>query len=171
MKKITAEDLVALYGMQPHPEGGFYKETYRAKGLISQRALKDGHAGNRNYSTAIFYLLPKGTRSRLHRLKSDELFHFYLGGPLVLVKISPDGRVEKVRLGHDVASGCQLQHVIPAGTWFGAYPEPSSEFCLIGCTVAPGFDFADFEVGDKADLLNRFPDAAQVIETLIPASH
>lgn len=168
MKKVTAEDLVKLYGMLPHPEGGFYKETYRAKGLIAKGALKDGHAGDRNYSTAIFYLLPKGTRSRLHRLKSDELFHFYLGGTLVLVKISPEGKVEKIRLGHDVASGCQLQHVIPAGTWFGAYPEESSEFCLIGCTVAPGFDFADFEVGAKSELLKRFPQAKEVIEKLIP---
>jgi predicted cupin superfamily sugar epimerase len=168
LKKVTSEYLVNLFGMQPHPEGGYYKETYRAKGRIAKDALKDGHAGDRNYSTAIFYLLPKGTRSRLHRLKSDELFHFYLGGTLVLVKISQDGKVEKIRLGHDVASGCQLQHVIPAGTWFGAYPEEASDYCLIGCTVAPGFDFADFEVGAKADLLAQFPQAKEVIEKLIP---
>jgi len=161
VKKITADDLVKLYGMQPHPEGGYFKETYRAKGRIG-----DLH---RDFSTAIYYLLPRGARSRLHRLKWDELFHFYLGGPLILVKISPDGRVEKVRLGHDVAAGCQLQHVIPAGTWFGAYPDDESDFCLIGCTVAPGFDFADFEVGDKSWLLAQFPQAKEFIEKLIPS--
>ncbi|MBI3551817.1 MAG: cupin domain-containing protein [Elusimicrobia bacterium] len=157
---MTADELVKLYGMQPHPEGGYYKETHRAAGKIKEL--------DRNFSTAIYYLLPKGTRSRLHRLKWDELFHFYLGGPLVLVKISPNGRVEIVRLGHDVGSGCQLQHVITAGTWFGAYPEDESDFCLIGCTVAPGFDFADFEIGDKARLLAQFPQAKDLIVKLMP---
>ncbi len=160
MKKITADELVKLYGMQPHPEGGYYRETYRAKGRIS--------AIHRDYATAIYYLLPPGARSRLHRLKWDELFHFYLGGSLILVKIFPDGKVEKIRLGHDVAAGNVLQHVIPAGTWFGCYPE-TDEFCLIGCTVAPGFDFADFEIGDKAKLLAQFPQAQELIERLMPA--
>lgn len=159
-KRATVDELVRLYGMKPHPEGGYYKETYRAKG--KPEGL------DRNYSTAIYYLLPGDDRSRLHRLKWDELFHFYLGDPLILVKISPEGKVEKVRLGHDVLSGCVLQHVIPAGTWFGAYPDDGSEFCLIGCTVAPGFDFADFEVGDKKTLLKLFPHAGAVIERLIP---
>jgi predicted cupin superfamily sugar epimerase len=163
---VTAEALIRLFGMKPHPEGGYYEETYRARGTIPKSALKDGHAGDRSYSTAIFYLLPKGARSRLHRLGSDEMFHFYLGGPLILVKISSKGKIEKVRLGHDVLSGCVLQHVIPAGTWFGAYPARGSDFSLIGCTVAPGFDFADFEVGDREKLLRRYPRAASVIRKL-----
>lgn len=147
--------------MKPHPEGGCYQETYRAAGKIAGL--------DRNFSTAIYYLLPRGARSRLHRLKWDELFHFYLGDPLILVKIFPDGKVEKLRLGHDVLSGCALQHVIPAGTWFGAYPDDGSEYCLIGCTVAPGFDFADFEVGEREALLELFPQARPVIDRLMPA--
>lgn len=159
-KRATAQDLIRLYGMKPHPEGGYYQETYRAKGKIA--------ALDRNYSTAIYYLLPGDARSRLHRLKWDELFHFYLGDPLVLVKISPEGEVATVRLGHDVTSGCVVQHVIPAGTWFGAYPDEGSEYCLIGCTVAPGFDFADFEVGEREDLLRRYPHAESLIRRLMP---
>jgi hypothetical protein len=147
--------------MQPHPEGGFFKETYRAKGVIPGL--------ERNHATAIYYLLPRGAVSRLHRLKWDELFHFYLGGPLNLVKIHPGGLVETVRLGHDVESGCVVQHVIPAGTWFGCHPEDGTEFCLIGCTVAPGFDFRDFEIGDRARLLAEFPQARAYIDRLMPA--
>ena len=159
-KRATVEELIELYGMKPHPEGGYYQETYRASGKISGL--------DRNFSTAIYYLLPGGARSRLHRLKWDELFHFYLGDPLILVKIAPDGKVEKIRLGRDVLSGCVLQHVIPAGTWFGAYPDAGAEYCLIGCTVAPGFDFADFEVGKRSALLKLFPKARPVIERLMP---
>lgn len=164
---ISVEELVRLYGMRPHPEGGYYKETYRAGGLIPQAALPQGFHGPRNHSTAIYYLLPAGTKSKLHRIPSDEVFHFYLGGPMVLAKISPAGQVSLVRMGQDVAGGCELQHVVAAGDWFGAYPEEGSPFCLIGCTVAPGFDFADFELGDRGKLLRDFPVAAEVIEKLM----
>ena len=148
---ITAEELVRLYELKPHPEGGFFRETYRSA---------------RNHSTAILYLLPAGARSRLHRLKSDEIFHFYLGGPMVLAELAPSGEAREVRMGQDVASGCALQHVVEAGTWFGAYPELESAFCLVGCTVAPGFDFADFELGERAKLLEQFPRARALIERL-----
>ena len=164
---VSASDLVRLYGLSPHPEGGFHKETYRAAGTIPAEALPKGFHGPRNFSTGIFYLLPAGTKSKLHRLASDETFHFYLGGPLILVKISPAGELSLVRMGQDVAGGCQLQHIIAAGTWFGAYPEDGSPYCLIGCTVAPGYDFADVELGDRAGLLRQFPKAAAVIERLM----
>lgn len=145
MKNITVEGLVKLYGMVPHPEGGYYKETYRAKGVIPQTALTQGHRGNRNYSTAIFYLLPEGCCSRLHRLKSDEIFHFYLGGPMTLVKIPPRGDLSLITMGHDILAGCQVQHVIEAGCWFGVYCNQGSPYSLIG----------------------QFPRARQVIEKLM----
>lgn len=158
MSEPTVAWLVETLGMQPHPEGGYYKETYRAAGKF----------GARNFSTAIYYMLPAGAQSKLHRLKSDELFHFYLGGSMTLVKIPPSGAPEYVTIGRELAAGQQLQHVIPAGTWFGAWCDPGAPFSLIGCTVSPGFDFADFEFGDRAALLARFPKAKEAIDRLLP---
>ncbi len=154
--RMNWKELVDYLRLQPHPEGGFYRETYRAAGL----------SGARNHSTAIYYLLPGGAVSRLHRLKSDEIFHFYLGEPMTLVKLGPDGEIETVRLGPDVADGQTLQHVVPAGWWFGGWCEKG--FSLVGCTVAPGFDFADFELGDRAALIKRYPDARALIERALP---
>lgn len=160
--------LVELYGLLPHPEGGYYRETYRAEGLVAQPQLKgSGHKGARHHSTAIYYLLPSGAKSKLHRMKSDEIFHFYLGGPMTLVKLGPGGELETVRLGQDVEAGQQLQHLVRAGWWFGGYCEEGSPFSLVGCTVAPGFDFEDFELGDKAALSARYPAAAALIERLM----
>lgn len=146
--------LVELLKLQPHPEGGFYRETYRA----------EGKSGRHNHSTAIYYLLPAGQRSLLHRMKSDEVFHFYLGGPMTLLILKADGGHETVRLGQDLAAGQTLQHVVRAGSWFGGWPDEGTDFSLVGCTVAPGFEFADFELGDKRDLLARYPAARALIE-------
>jgi predicted cupin superfamily sugar epimerase len=164
---VTWEKLVELYGMLPHPEGGFYKETYRGEGLIPAQALaKQGHHGDRAHSTAIYYLLPPGTKSMLHRMCSDEVFHFYLGGPMTLVKLGPKGEVETARLGQDVEKGMVLQHVVRAGWWFGGYCEGKT-FSLVGCTVAPGFDFADFELGDGEKLAKDYPSAKALITRLM----
>ena len=153
----SAADLIALHGLRPHPEGGFYRETYRSGGRTAR---------GRRYSTAIYFLLPAGARSRLHRLKSDELWHFYLGGPLTVAQIHPGGRVERTVLGPDAAAGQTQQLVVPAGVWFGAYPEPGTSYSFVGCTVAPGFDFEDFEIADAAALLAEFPGAAALIKKL-----
>ena len=158
MTEPTVEQLIAMLGLQPHPEGGYYKETYRAAGKF----------GERNFSTAIYYMLPAGAQSKLHRLKSDELFHFYLGGSMTLVKIPPSGVPEYVSIGADIVKGQQLQHMIPAGTWFGSWCDPGAAFSMIGCTVSPGFDFADFEFGDRAKLLAQFPKAKEPNERLMP---
>lgn len=166
MTNITVQELIALFGLQPHPEGGYYKETYRAKGTIAKNALPDVFQGDRNYSTAIYYLLPEGTKSQLHRLSSDEVFHFYLGDPLTVVEITPAGKIKKTILGQDVKAGQSLQYIVRAGNWFGAYPNQGSRFSLIGATVAPGFDFQDFELGNRLDLLKQFPHAKEVIELL-----
>ena len=163
----TVDELVRLYQLQPHPEGGFFKETFRDNGVIQQKALPPHFKGNRNFSTAIYFLLPEGTKSRLHRIASDEVWHFYLGDPMTVAQISPQGEVEKIILGQDVKAGQKIQHVVPAGYWFGAYPNPGSRFSFVGCTVAPGFDFADFEMGKRDELLKIFPKAKTVIENQI----
>lgn len=163
---MTVAEIAKAYGLQPHPEGGYFKESYRSPGHIPASALPKGFAGERSYSTAIYFLLPRGARSRLHRIKSDEVWHFYLGGPLTLVQLFPSGRVETVVMGHDVAAGQRVQHVVPAGCWFGARPEDGSAYSFVGCTVSPGFDFADFEMGSREELLAQFPAAREAIELL-----
>lgn len=168
MDKTIAE-LIEAYGLKPHPEGGFYRETYRAAGKIPALALSQSFHGDRAFSTAIFYLLPEGSRSLLHRIASDEVFHFYLGGAMTLAQIAPDGAVSEIVMGTDFKKRQTVQHVVPAGSWFGAYPNPGSGYSLVGCTVAPGFDFADFEIGGRAELTGFFPKARTIIERLTQA--
>ncbi|MDD5657304.1 MAG: cupin domain-containing protein [Elusimicrobia bacterium] len=163
---MRAEELIRILGLKPHPEGGWYRETYRAKGRIPARALPRRYRGARRYATAILFLLREGERSLLHRVASDELWHFHLGGPLTLTEIPPSGIPRRIVLGPDVRRGQRLQHAVAAGRWFGAAPSPGSGFCLVGCTVAPGFDFADFELGKRDALLRRFPRAAAAIRRL-----
>jgi hypothetical protein len=161
MKNMDAAELVRLYGLKAHPEGGYFSETYRSPGRADFPGL-----GVRNFSTAIYFLLDAGARSRLHRIKSDELWHFHLGGPLAVAQIYPDGRAENTILGTDLRAGQRLQHAVPAGCWFGARPCEGTEFAFVSCTVAPGFDFADFELGSRAELLKQFPGAAELIKEL-----
>ena len=163
---MTVAELVQAYDLRPHPEGGYFKETYRSKGRIQAPALPKEFHGDRNYSTAIYFLLPQGAKSHLHRLQADEIWHFYLGGPLTIVEISPSGQVETIIMGSDVKGGQKLQHVVPAGYWFGAYPSKSSPYSFVGCTVSPGFDFADFEMGNRKELLRQFPQAKEIIDRL-----
>jgi predicted cupin superfamily sugar epimerase len=161
----TAEDLLRAHALLPHPEGGFYRETYRSPAVIPGGVLP-GFPEPRAAATAILFLLPAGAVSRLHRIRSDELWHFHAGGPLRIVSIAPDGSVESVVLGPDGAAGQRLQYAVPAGRWFGAFPEPGTAHALVGCTVSPGFDFKDFELGRRAELLKSFPGARAEIERL-----
>ncbi len=167
---MNALDLVASLGLLPHPEGGFYKETYRATDVIPKVAL-DGlgagrFAGDRAASTAIYFLLREGEYSALHRIASDEVWHFYAGSPLTIVCLHEDGRREDLLLGLDFARGAAPQQVVPAGAWFGSYVTGGEGFALVGCTVAPGFDFADFELGTRAQLLDRFPAHGDAVRAL-----
>ena len=156
-------ELIELYQLQPHPEGGYYRETFRDEAVIEKSALPNRFTGDRNISTAIYFLIPEGKKSNLHRIKSDEVWHFYLGGPLILIQISPQGKIDKIILGQDIKNGQRVQHVVPAGFWFGAYPNPQTQFSFVGCTVAPGFDFSDFEMGKRNDLLKQYPHAKEEI--------
>jgi predicted cupin superfamily sugar epimerase len=163
------QELIKLYDLQPHPEGGYFRETYRATGVIPQTSLPAEFTGNRSFCTAIYFLLTAGQKSCLHQIKSDEIWHFYLGDPLVLWQMHPDHGAEKIVLGQNIRQGEKLQHVVPAGWWFGAYPDINSQYSFVGCTVAPGFDFADFTIGGRSHLLQLFPEYGEIIKQLTDA--
>lgn len=150
-----------------HPEGGYYRETYRSPEQIS--GLPARFAGARSACTAILYALAAPGISRMHRIKSDELWHFHLGSPLEVMAISPKGQRLAWVLGHDISHGQVLQCVVPAGCWFGARVHAGNGYAVVGCTVAPGFEFADFEVAERAALISQFPEHAEIIEALTPA--
>lgn len=152
--------------MQPHPEGGYFAETYRSAETIAQSALPDRFGGERSFGTAIYFLLESRHTSALHRIQSDEIWHFYAGGPLEIFVIYPDKTLTIIRLGNNPEWGEVFQAVVPAGCWFGSKPAEGIDFSFVGCTVAPGFDFADFEMADRTSLLNAFPEHKAVIEML-----
>jgi predicted cupin superfamily sugar epimerase len=163
----SAADLIAQLQLVRHPEGGWYRETYRAAG--SMHGHHPGCVFGRSCSTAIYFLLEQGEVSALHRLKSDEMWHFYAGSPLIVHIISPEGGYRALRLGSDLGGGESFQGVVPAGCWFGAEVSEGGEFSLVGCTVAPGFDFDDFEMGERGALLHRYPAHAGLIRRLTKA--
>jgi predicted cupin superfamily sugar epimerase len=162
----SAEIYIKELELLAHPEGGWYREAYRGETVLRADALPNTFGGDRNVSTAIYYLLEAGQSSHLHRIKSDEIWHFYAGEGLEVDCILADGSFKRIELGPDIAKGQQFQAVVPAGAWFGARPLPGSTFALAGCTVAPGFDFADFEMAKREDLLAQFPQHREVIEAL-----
>lgn len=163
-KTVKAKALIEHYQLIKHPEGGYYRETYRSDGVMPHSALPEEFSGSRHFSTAIVFLLEKGQYSHLHRIHSDEIWHFYLGGPLRLAMVYPDGEMEEIILGQDIEAGQHLQYVVASGVWFGATPCEGSEFSFVGCTVSPGFDFADFEMGEKQALKKAWPKAQSCIE-------
>jgi predicted cupin superfamily sugar epimerase len=163
MPSPRARALIRQLGLVPHPERGYYAETYRAPVAVGAPT----HPGPRAASTAIYFLLTDEERSsRLHRLRSDELFHLYEGGPLEVLLLAPDGSVRVETLGLDLEAGARPQLVIPAGTWFGTELPAGVGHCLWGCTVAPGFEFADFELADGPALEAQYPAAAGRIRRL-----
>ncbi len=152
--------------LAPHPEGGFYRETYRSVETLAASALDARYGGERSAGTGIYFLLTEGNFSAFHRLRSDELYHFYAGDPVTTVQIRPDGtRVDTV-LGPDLLNGHVPQLVIPRDVWQGTRLRDGGRWALLGTTVAPGFDFADFEMADRPALLARFPQHAEIIEQL-----
>lgn len=162
----TADDYIKHLHLQPHPEGGFYKETYRSAENIAHHALPKRFPGQRSICTAIYYLLRAGDHSSFHRIKSDECWHFYAGGALLIHIIDTGGNYYCIRLGPGVSDAETFQFVVPEGAWFAAEPAERSLFSLAGCTVAPGFDFADFEIAKKTTLLKEFPQHDAVISRL-----
>jgi predicted cupin superfamily sugar epimerase len=152
--------------LQRHPEGGWFRETYRSEEVLRQAALPGRFSGDRAFSTAIYFLLEGADFSALHRLKQDEVWHFYDGSSLTLHVIDPDGNYSTIRIGRDLRAGEVPQAVVRAGYLFGTSVNDTKSYTLAGCTVAPGFDFADFEMPGREGLFRMYPQHRQVIERL-----
>jgi len=163
---MTVQQLIQQYNLQPHPEGGWYKETYKSDEYISGSTLPERFGGSRVFSTAIYFLLEQGNFSAFHRIKSDECWHFYAGDPLVVYVMQLNGRLDIIHLGNDIEKGQVFQFVVPANCWFASRPAPGSTFCFVSCTVAPGFDFTDFELAKASSLTALFPQQKAIIEEL-----
>jgi len=163
---VNAQYWIEKLQLEAHPEGGCFRQTYKADLTLAQAALPSGFTGARAASTAIYFLLEGEKFSAFHRLRSDEVWHFYDGSPLVVHVIEPEGKVSRVLLGRDLDAGQVLQAVVKAGCWFASHVADWSSFALVGCTVAPGFDFADFEMGRRKELMERYPLHAELIERL-----
>lgn len=162
----TLNDYIKALDLKPHPEGGWYREVYRSDETVVAEALPERYGNDRPIATAIYFLLTSESFSALHRLKSDEQWHFYAGSPLTVHVIEPDGRPRLIRLGPEIDRGETFQATVPGGCWFGATVEQPESFALVGCTVAPGFDFGDFELGRRDELVRKYPEHRELIERL-----
>ena len=164
---MTAEDLIRLLNLQPHPkEGGHFRETYRSPHQVAAANLPPGYAGARSIATAIYYLLTPDTFSALHRLPGDEIFHHYLGDAVEMLLLHPDGRGQTIHLGKDLSAGQSPQVVVPANVWQGSRLLAGGQFALLGCTMSPGFDYADYQHGDRDELLAQYPSESRRIGAL-----
>src|SRR5262245_25578205 len=157
---LSFSEIIKRLALQPLTiEGGHYRETYRAPLLLPRNGLSGKYNGDRNASTAIYYLLTPDTFSAIHRVKSDEVFHFYAGDAVEMLQLYPDGTARTVIIHNDLAAGREPQLIVPSGVWQGCRLKPGgSNWALMGCTVAPGFDYADFELGKRAELLTQYPE-------------
>ncbi len=163
---MTAQEIIDSLGLQEHPEGGYFKETYRSVGEIEAESLDDAYAGKRNYSTAIYFLLQSENFSAFHKIKQDEFWHFYKGTCLKLHQISPKGEYSTVLIGDNLLAGEVPQYVVPGGYWFAAEVVAPNSFALVGCTVSPGFDFADFVLPSRKEMKDLFPQHSAVFDRL-----
>ncbi|HEX2014951.1 MAG TPA: cupin domain-containing protein [Nitrososphaera sp.] len=151
-----AARLVKKLGLEKHPEGGYFKQTYKSDTMVNVAWFD----GPRNVSTTIYYLLDGNEFSAFHRLRSDEIWHHYAGGTLILYAIDKDGKLSKIKIGR----GSMPQAVMKAGIWFAAAPGNKRSYCLVGCTMSPGFDYRDWELGNKDELVRAYPQHKALIE-------
>ena len=165
--ELTAADVIRLLDLAPLPvEGGYYRETYTGELQLPANVLPPEIGSNRSVSSAIYYLLTVDSKSRLHRLVTDEIWHFYLGEPVDLFVFRPEGVYTKIELGHRIGQGQSVQAVVPAKSWFGARLRPGGEWALMACSLAPAYSEADFSLPDAAEfdaLLARFPSHKQIL--------
>ena len=162
---MTANEVKQLLQLQPLAiEGGFFRETYRSRWNVAAEYLPDGTRGPRSIGTAIYYMITPETFSPLHRLPGSEIFHFYLGDPAIMLQLLPDGSSQTITLGSDLAGGQQPQVVVRGGIWQGCKLAPGGNFALLGTTMSPGFDYADYENGDREQLIKQYPGAAEFIK-------
>lgn len=186
--RMRMKDVVERLKLIPHPEGGFFAETFRDPSVFIAKEHLPANAGykvGRAISTAIFFLVPSGSVSHLHRIPSSEVWHFYAGDPITVFELNEKGEINKTVLGPDLSAGHVFQHTVPPLVWFAAFPtkdyddeggkiidgelseaEKDFRYSLVGCTVAPAFEFADFELAKKKELLEMFPNASTYLELL-----
>ena len=158
---MTAEQIKKMLNLEPHPiEGGYFRRTY------ASRESLETNRGTRPQRTAIYYLLEAGVFSEMHLLDSDEMFHFYLGDPVEMLQLFPDGRSAVITLGQDLLAGHELQVLVPAGVWQGTRLIGTGKLALLGCTVVPGFDYADYHNAAFAELAAKWPEQSERIQAL-----
>ena len=162
----TAKYWIEKLDLAKHPEGGYFKEVYRSAENIPKTALPARYRSNRNFATSIYFLLEGKEFSSFHRIQSDETWHFYVGSTLELNVLNADGSLSTYLLGRNMEKGENLQLTIPRNHWFGARILAPDSFALLGCTVAPGFHFDDFELADRSKLLEQFPEHGEIIKGL-----
>jgi uncharacterized protein len=161
---MTADEVKQLLQLKPLAiEGGFFRETYRSRRNVTAEYLPDGIRGARSIGTAIYYMITPETFSALHRLPGSEVFHFYLGDPAIMLQLLPDGSSQTITLGSDLAGGQQPQVVVRGGIWQGCKLAPGGKFALMGTTMCPGFDYADYENGNREQLTAQYPGLAELI--------
>ena len=165
MKTNEINNIVEHLEMLPHPEGGFFKEVYRSEGIIPKEGLQD-FSGDRNYCTSIYFLLTSDNFSAFHRIKQDEIWHFYKGSPLYVHVIDKEGRYTRHEVGLELEQGQVPQLTVPRGCWFASSVKNENDFSFVGCTVAPGFDFEDFEMADRSKLTAAYPQHKEIIKNL-----
>ncbi|NDV18237.1 cupin domain-containing protein [Pseudodesulfovibrio sp. JC047] len=164
MIPAAAQDIIDLLGLTPHPEeGGWFLETHRSEEFFSQKNLPSRYDGDRCYSTAIYYLLTPETYSHMHCLKTDEIFHFYAGAPCEMIQLHQDGSGQTILLGNDLVAGQRPQVRVPGSSWQGMRLVPGGTFALMGCSVAPGFEYVDYTHGERQSLVEAFPAFAEAI--------
>lgn len=163
--KMNVDQIIKHLNLSPHIEGGYGGIFYQDQGIIPVENLPSCYESNRTYGNAIYFLLPKDTKSIIHRIKMNEVWHFYLGNPLKLFIFSPDGHVKEVVLGNNLLDGNQLTYVVPKMHWVGALPM-GPDFSLVGCFTSPGFEKEDWEKGERDKLINDYPHAKDIISVL-----
>ncbi len=164
---LTAQQVIEILNLKPHPaEGGYFSEYYRCTENITKSALPERYHSERSMSTAIYYMLTPDSFSAMHVLESDEIFHYYLGDPVEILLLYPDGTGEVKTLGQDILNGMQLQVVVPKGVWQGSRLKSGGNFALMATTVAPGFDYADFKDGNREELIREYPSYKELITAL-----
>jgi len=161
---MTADEIKQLLQLEPlRVEGGFFRETYRSRWNVAEEYLPEGTRGSRSIGTGIYFMLTAETFSALHRMPGTEIFHFYLGDPVVMLQLQPDGKSQTITLGPDVAAGQRPQVVVRGHVWQGSRLAPGGKWALMGTTMSPGFDYADFELGNREQLITQYPEAEERI--------
>ncbi len=161
---MTAEEVKQLLQLEPLPvEGGFFRETYRSRWVVSAEYLPDGVGGSRSIGTAIYYMITPEAFSALHRLPGTEVFHFYLGDPVVMLQLTTDGMSRTITLGNDLLNGQQPQVVVRGQIWQGCRLAPGGKWALMGTTMSPGFDYKDYQNGEREHLIAQYSGAAAKI--------